>query len=115
VSGHAGAVDMTQHAAYHTDPEEHHLFVQNQRSGVYGCVMRMDLGRIGLNDWAWLDETVETYAVDEEERKKRADILLRAIEQFLLSPGGAKQAGWLQHTGSLEGMIVTSLEGPAPF
>lgn len=115
ISGHAGAVDMTQHAAYHPDPEQHHLFVQNQRSGVYGCVMRIDLGRIGRNDWAWLDENFDIYAVPEPERGRRADLLLRAIEQFMLSPAGAKQAGWLQHTGSLEGIIVVSREGPAPF
>ena len=115
ISGHAGAVDMTQHAAYDPNPATHHLFVQNQRSGVYGCVMRIDVGRIGRNDWAWFDENFDTYAIPEAERRQRADILLRAVEQFLLSPGGARQAGWLQHTGSLEGILVISREGPAPF
>lgn len=115
VTGHPASVEMTQHAAYAPDPGEHNLFVQNQRSGVYGGVLRVDLARVGRNDWAWYTQGVETYAVEAAERQRRTDVLLRAVERWMLSPGGAKQAGWLQHTGDLEGIFVLSSDGPAPF
>lgn len=114
ISVHPAAVEMTQHAAYSPDPGQHNLFVQNMRTGVYAGVLRVDLARIGRNDWAWLDGS-EPYCVSEAERRRRADALLRAIEQFLVSPSGAKQAGWLQHTGVVAGAFVLSADGPAPF
>lgn len=113
ISSHPAAVDMTQHAAYHPDME-HNLFVQNQRSGIYGGVMRFDLGRIGWNDWAWYDDT-DPRVLDKAHWAQRADLLITAMERYMLSPGGAKQAGWLQHNGILEGAFMISRDGPAPF
>jgi hypothetical protein len=53
---------------------------------------------------------------DENERRKRIRLLLEAIHQWLISPSFAKQASWLQHmSGLLEGAVVLSKEGPAPF
>ena len=88
---------------------------QNMRAAVYGGVARLDLGRIGYNDWAWLAEDGSNWHLSDDESKKRAAALVDAWEQWLLSPAGAKQAGWLQHTGQLEGVIVLSNYGPAPF
>lgn len=128
ITEHPAMVDFTQHAAYfHTPekPEEHNLFVQNMRTGIYGGVLRVDLDRIGFNDWWWLqgetqqytiDENERKYAIDEDERKERIRLLLQAIHQWLISPSFAKQTGWLQHmSGLLEGAVVLSKDGPAPF
>lgn len=119
ITEHQAIVDFTQHAAYfHTPekPEEHNLFVQNMRTGIYGGVLRVDLDRIGFNDWWWLQSGAQQYAIDVDERKKRSRLLLEAIHQWLISPTFAKQAGWLQHmSGLLEGSIVLSKDGPAPF
>jgi CRISPR-associated protein Cst2 len=107
-------VEFTQHAAYRPDGQ-HNLFTQNMRAAVYGGVARLDLGRIGYNDWAWLSPELESPHLNENERRQRAAALLDAWEQWLLSPAGAKQAGWLQHTGQLEGILLLSNFGPAPF
>ncbi|MCW3130690.1 MAG: DevR family CRISPR-associated autoregulator [Methanophagales archaeon] len=124
ISEHPAIVDYTQHSAYDPDPEKHNLFVQNLRVGIYGGVLRIDLDRIGRNDWWWLNPKsgnntngFEEYAINNEnERKKRTCLLLEAVNKWLLSPSFAKQAGWLQHqSGLLEGSIVLSKDGAAPF
>lgn len=116
ISEHPALTDYTQHAAYSPDPKDNNLFTQNIRSGVYGGVMRIDIGRIGHNDWAWLAQDKGNLNLAADERKKRARALLDAIEQYLLSPGGAKQAGWLPHAGGVcEGILIVSEDGPAPF
>jgi CRISPR-associated autoregulator DevR family len=120
ISEHPAVVDYTQHSAYDPDPDKHNLYVQNIRAGIYGGVMRLDLDRIGFNDWWWLDSTNGNYdsakVVGNAERSKRISCLLKAVEQWLLSPSFAKQAGWLQHqSGLLEGAVVLSKDGPAPF
>lgn len=114
ISEEPAIVEFAQHAAYRPD-EQHNLFTQNMRAAVYGGVARLDLGRIGYNDWAWLTPDKKDLHLSGEERKKRAAALVDAWEQWLLSPAGAKQAGWLQHTGQLQGVIVLSNFGPAPF
>lgn len=119
ITEHPAIVDYTQHSAYDPDPEKHNLFVQNMRTGIYGGVLRIDLDRIGFNDWWWLQSGAQQYAIyaiDEKERKQRIRLLLLAVHQWLLSPSFAKQTGWLQHmSGLLEGAIVLSKDGPAPF
>lgn len=114
ISEEPAIVEFAQHAAYRPDGQ-HNLFTQNMRAAVYGGVARLDLGRIGYNDWAWLTPDKKDLHLSGEERKKRAAALVDAWEQWLLSPAGAKQAGWLQHTGQLQGVIVLSNFGPAPF
>ena len=123
ISEHPAIVDYTQHSAYDPDPEKHNLFVQNIRVGIYGGVLRIDLDRIGRNDWWWLNPKsdsnsngFEEYALNSSDRLKRACLLLEAIKKWLLSPTFAKQTGWLQHqSGLLEGSIVLSKDGAAPF
>lgn len=116
ITEHPAIVNYTQHSAYDPDPEKHNLFVQNMRSGIYGGVMRIDLDRIGFNDWWWLGNNVNKYAITDPERYKRMRLLLEAIRRWMLSPSFAKQAGWLHHSdGTFEGVIVTSTDGPAPF
>ncbi|RLI87030.1 MAG: DevR family CRISPR-associated autoregulator [Archaeoglobales archaeon] len=123
ISEHPAIVDYTQHSAYDPDPERHNLFVQNMRVGIYGGVLRIDLDRIGRNDWWWLNPKsdsnpngFEEYALKPSDRLKRACLLLEAIKKWLLSPTFAKQTGWLQHqSGLLEGSIVLSKDGAAPF
>lgn len=116
ITEHPTVVDYTQHSAYDPDPKKHNLFVQNMRTGIYGGVLRVDLDRIGFNDWWWLKSGAQQYAINEDERKKRIGLLLKAIHQWLISPTFAKQTGWLQHmSGLLEGSIVLSKDGPAPF
>ncbi len=116
ITEHPAVVNFTQHSAYDPDPQKHNLFVQNMRNGIYSGVLRLDLDRIGFNDWWWLQSGAKQYAIDENERKKRIRLLLTAIRQWLLSPTFAKQTSWLQHmSGLLEGVIVLSKDGPAPF
>lgn len=129
ISEHPAIVDYTQHSAYKTDIDpqtgelQHNLFVQNMRVGIYGGVLRIDLDRIGRNDWWWLNPRsnnnsngFEEYALNPSDRLKRACLLLEAIKKWLLSPSFAKQTGWLQHqSGLLEGSIVLSKDGAAPF
>ena len=117
ISEHPAIVDYTQHSAYDPDPERHNLFVQNMRVGIYGGVLRIDLDRIGRNDWWWLNPSdFEEYAIEPPDRLKRACLLIEAIKKWLLSPTFAKQTGWLQHqSGLLEGSIVLSKDGAAPF
>lgn len=114
ISDTPAVLEYAQHAAYRPDGQ-HNLFTQNMRAATYGGVARLDLGRVGHNDWAWLDPESKEHHLSDDERKKRAGVLVDAWEQWLLSPSGAKQAGWLQHTGGLEGVIVLSNFGPAPF
>lgn len=114
ISEEPAIVEFAQHAAYRPDGQ-HNLFTQNMRAAVYGGVTRLDLGRVGKNDWAWLTPTETGLHLDDAQREARAQALLDAWEQWLLSPSGAKQAGWLQHVGELEGVIVLSNFGPAPF
>lgn len=114
ISEEPAIVEFAQHAAYRPDGQ-HNLFTQNMRAAIYGGVARLDLGRIGYNDWAWLTPNQDNLHLSDDERTKRAAALIDAWEQWLLSPSGAKQAGWLQHTGQLEGVIVLSNFGPAPF
>lgn len=117
ISEHPALIDYTQHAAYSPDPKDNNLFTQNIRSGIYGGVMRMDVGRIGHNDWAWLAPSADgLQRLKDVERQNRVTALLDAVEQYLLSPSGAKQAGWLVHAGGVcEGVIIVSNDGPAPF
>ncbi len=115
ISEEPAIVEFAQHASYNSDSSKNNLFTQNMRAAVYGGVARLDLGRIGYNDWAWLTPEKNDLHLSDDERKNRAAALVDAWEQWLLSPAGAKQAGWLQHTGQLEGAIVLSNFGPAPF
>lgn len=116
ISEHPALTDYTQHAAYSPDPKDNKLFTQNIRSGVYAGVMRIDVGRVGHNDWAWLASDKNGLHLATEKRTNRAKALLDAIEQYLLSPSGAKQAGWLPHAGGVcEGVLIVSEDGPAPF
>jgi CRISPR-associated protein Cst2 len=117
ISEHPSQADYTQHAAYHAD-QRHNLFTMGIRSAIYGGVMRFDLDRIGHNDWWWLVEggNGNRWPVSEDDRRSRASALLTAVKQWLLSPGGARQAGWLQHQGEpFEGIMALSKDGPAPF
>ena len=116
ITEHPAVVSYTQHSAYDPDPEKHNLFVQNMRVGTYGGVLRIDLDRIGFNDWWWLGSNADKYAISEAERLKRIQVFFEAIRQWFLSPSFAKQAGWLHHPdGTFEGVIVLSTDGPAPF
>ena len=114
ISEEPAILEYAQHAAYRPDGQ-HNLFTQNMRAAVYGGVARLDLGRIGYNDWAWLSSSNSDLHLSDDERKNRASALVDAWEQWLLSPAGAKQAGWLQHVGELQGVVVLSNFGPAPF
>jgi CRISPR-associated protein Cst2 len=123
ISEHPAIVDYTQHSAYDPDPGRHNLFVQNMRAGIYGGVLRVDLDRIGRNDWWWLNPRgkdnsngFEEYALNNSDRLQRICLLIEAIKKWLLSPTFAKQTGWLQHqSGLLEGSVVLSKDGAAPF
>jgi len=122
ISEHPAIVNYTQHSAYDPDPEKHNLFVQNMRIGIYGGVLRVDLDRIGRNDWWWLNPKTNNNPNGFDEypsninRLKRICLLIKAIKQWLLSPSFAKQTGWLQHqSGLLEGSITLSKNGAAPF
>lgn len=116
ITEHPAIVEFTQQVAYRADPSQNAPFTQNMRVGIYSGVFRFDLARVGVSDWAWLSPNSTASVIDDAEKQRRILALLDALEQWLLSPSGARQAGWLQHQDDLrEGIFCLSNNGPAPF
>lgn len=87
------------------------IFHRPASSGVYALVCHLELARIGYN------ELLQEYAIDQEQRIRRATIALQSVLHTLLETRGAMRSTQLPHLVSLEGVITTSRSGaiPAPL
>ncbi len=87
------------------------IFHRPASSGIYAIVCHLELARIGYND------IKQDYAIDnEEERQKRASLLLESLLYSFIELNGAMRSTQLPHLVSLEGVITTSTGvTPAPL
>ncbi|MFQ6119720.1 MAG: DevR family CRISPR-associated autoregulator [Methanosarcinales archaeon] len=90
-------------------PTAQMIYHRPTRSGVYAIVSVFQPWRIGLNNVNF------NYEVDDEERKSRYQLTLRAYQAMFLRTEGAMTTTRLPHTENFEGVIVVSKTNyPAP-
>ena len=96
------------HAKYGVDnPTPYNVQVS---SGLYATVLNIEAFRIGYNPHSF------RYALDQDERKKRLDALLKSVLYTYLQPNGAKRNTHLPHPDRFEGIITVSTKRcPAPM
>lgn len=86
------------------------IFHRPASSGVYAFVCHLELSRIGYND------IKQDYAIDEDERQRRASLLLESLLYTFIALNGAMRSSQLPHLVALEGAITTSTGVmPAPL
>ena len=86
------------------------IFHRPASSGIYAIVCHLDLARIGYND------IKQTYAIDKEERERRAALLLQSVLYTFIELNGAMRSTQLPHLVALEGVITSSTSViPAPL
>ncbi len=89
------------------------LFHRPASSGVYAIVCHLELARVGYND------ILQDYAFadnEDEERQKRARLLLESLLHTFIEFNGAMRSSQLPHLVGLEGVITTSAGViPAPL
>ena len=79
-------------------------------SGLYATVLNLEAFRIGYNPHSF------DYAIDQEERKKRLNALLKSVLYTYMQPNGAKRNTNLPHPDYFEGVITVSTRRcPAPM
>jgi CRISPR-associated protein Cst2 len=83
------------------------IFHRPASSGIYAVVCHINLARIGFND------ITQTYAVDADQRRIRAQSMLESVLYTFLQPNGAMRAGQAPHIVDLEGVVSIS-SGPTP-
>jgi len=111
---------ITQHSAFRDTFALNSRYAQTMRSNVYGGVIRVDLHRIGTDDYWYLQSdgnggNLERLAISQKEQKERQKALVQAIANFIASPTGAKTAGWAPHVFHTEGSILLTSARTAPF
>jgi CRISPR-associated protein Cst2 len=86
------------------------IFHRPASSGVYALVCHLEIHRIGYND------ITQSYAISDEERQKRAALLLESVLYTFLELNGAMRSTQMPHLVALEGFISTSSSAtPAPL
>lgn len=86
------------------------IFHRPTSSGTYAIVCNLELGRIGYNDIA------QRYALDEDERRHRGQMLLESLLHTFVQLNGAMRSTQLPHLVSLEGVMSWSTAVlPAPL
>ena len=86
------------------------IFHRPASSGQYAVVLNIDLFRLGKNDISL------QYVIDEQERKKRAKLLLQSVLFTFLKPNGALRNTQNPHILNFDGVISTSRSSlPAPM
>lgn len=106
---------VTQHSAFRDTASMNSRYAQSMRSNIYGGVIRADLHRVGTDDYWYLQNGQNRLAITETEQKKRQTALIDAIVNFIVSPTGAKTAGWAPHVFLTEGAILLTSARTAPF
>jgi CRISPR-associated protein Cst2 len=85
------------------------IFHRPASSGVYAIVCHLELARIGFNDIS------QRYAIDTEQRTRRARALLESTLYTFLQPKGAMRASQAPHLVNFEGVVsISSSPTPAP-
>lgn len=86
------------------------IFHRPASSGIYAIVCHLELARIGYND------IKQAYAISEEERQRRASLLLESVLYTFLELNGAMRSSQLPHLVALEGILTMSSSTiPAPL
>lgn len=86
------------------------IFHRPASSGVYALVCHLEIHRIGYND------ITQSYAISDEERQKRAALLLESVLYTFLELNGAMRSTQMPHLVALEGFIsISSSATPAPL
>src|SRR6266446_917136 len=86
------------------------IFYRPASSGIYAIVCHLELARIGYND------INQSYPIHEDERQKRASLLLESLLHTFIELNGAMRSTQLPHLVALEGTITTSTGiTPAPL
>lgn len=87
------------------------IFYRPASSGVYAIVCHVEFWRIGYN------EMNQAPAFDEQERLRRAALVLQSVLQTFLMPKGAMRSTQLPHLIALEGIVACSSSRaiPAPL
>ncbi len=85
------------------------IFHRPASSGVYAVVCHLNLARIGFND------ILQDYALDVDERVRRARALLRSTLYTFVQPNGAMRSAQAPHILGFEGVVTISRKPiPAP-
>ena len=85
------------------------IFHRPANSGVYAVICHLNLARIGFND------ILQTYALDMDERLRRARALLRSTLYTFVQPNGAMRSAQAPHILGIQGvMTISSKPVPAP-
>jgi CRISPR-associated protein Cst2 len=78
-------------------------------SGAYAIVLNLEMARIGFNDIS------QSYAIDANDRLKRAKALLESVLFTFVEPAGAMRSTQNPHIVDLQGVIAVSRDiAPAP-
>lgn len=86
------------------------IFHRPTSSGIYAIVCNLEFARIGYNDIA------QRYALNEEERERRGQLLLESLLHTFVQLNGAMRSTQLPHLVSLEGVLSWSTAvQPAPL
>lgn len=86
------------------------IFHRPTSSGIYAIVCNLELARIGYND------ITQRYVLDEDERRRRGQMLLESLLHTFVQLNGAMRSTQLPHLVSLEGVISWSTAVlPAPL
>lgn len=78
------------------------IFHRPASSGVYATVSTFELARIGFNDIS------QTYAIDEDERRRRYETFLKSVMYTFIEPNGAMRGTQNPHIHAFEGVVTVS-------
>lgn len=85
------------------------IFHRPANSGVYAVVCHLNLARIGFND------ILQNYALNMDERQRRAHALLRSTLYTFVQPNGAMRSAQAPHILGIQGVVtISSKPVPAP-
>jgi CRISPR-associated protein Cst2 len=85
------------------------IFHRPASSGIYAIVLNLEAARVGFNDLA------QSYAISEEERQTRLQVLLESVLYTFIEPAGAMRSTQNPHIVNLTGAITISRDvAPAP-
>ena len=78
------------------------IFHRPASSGVYAAVATFEIARIGFNDIS------QTYAIDEAERQRRYEAILKSVMYTFIEPNGAMRGTQNPHIHAFEGVVAVS-------